>query len=70
MLPTYTNHNAVGINKIVEYNIDLIPSLLAAHALSGWDATARYYSISKGTVVKQLKKACNYCSLETLRVTQ
>lgn len=36
MLPTYTNHNAVGINKTVESNIDLIPSLLAAHALSGW----------------------------------
>ena len=65
-----SSRNAVDINKTVGRKIDLIPSLLAAHALSGHDTTARYYGIAKGTVVKQLKKACNYCSLGTLKVIQ
>ena len=56
MLPTDSSRNAVYINKTVESNIDLIPSFLAAHALSGFDTTARYHGIAKGTVVKQLKK--------------
>ena len=47
----------------VESNIDLIPSLLAAHALSGCNATARYYDIAKGTVVKQLKKGLQLLQL-------
>ena len=41
MFPTYSSRNAVDINKRVESNIDLIPSLLAAHALSGCDTTVR-----------------------------
>ena len=68
VLPTYSSHNVVAIKKIMESNIDLILSLLAAHALSGCDTTGRYYGIAKGTVVKQLKKACNFCNLGTLKV--
>ena len=49
MLPTNNSRNAADINKTVESNIDLIPSLLAAHALSGSDTAARYYGIAKGS---------------------
>ena len=48
MVPTDRSRNAVGINKTVESNIDLVLSLLAAHALSGCNTTARYYDIAKG----------------------
>ena len=41
----------------------MIPSLLAAHALSGCNTTARYYGIAKGTVVKQLKKSLQLLQL-------
>ena len=54
MLPTDSSHDAADMNKAVESNTDLIPSLLAANALSGRDTTARYYGIAKGTVIKQL----------------
>ena len=54
MLPTDRSRNIVDISKTVESNIDLIASLLAAHALSGCDATARYYGIAKETVVKHI----------------
>ena len=69
MLPTDSSCNAVDINKTVESNIHSIPRLLAAHALSGCDTTASYGK-AKSTVVKHLKKACNYCSLGTLKVIQ
>ena len=63
MLPTDNSGNAGDINKTVESNIDLIASLLAAHALSGCDTTARYYGIAKGTAVKQLKKGTQLLQL-------
>ena len=48
MVPTDRSRNAVDINKTVESNIDLVLSLLAAHALSGCNITGRYYGIAKG----------------------
>ena len=33
---------------------NIIPDLLAAHALSGCDTTACYFGIGKGTIVKTL----------------
>ena len=70
MPETDSSHNAVDFNKTVQRDIDLIPNLLAAHALSGCDTTARYYDVAKETVVKQLKKACKYYSFGTLKVIQ
>ena len=34
---------------------NIIPDLLAAHALSGCDTTSCYFGIGKGTIVKTLK---------------
>ena len=65
MLSANSSRNAVDINKTVESNIDLISSLLAAHALSGCNETARYYGIAKGTVVKQLKKGFQLLQLDS-----
>ena len=64
MLPTDSSRNAVDINKTVESNTDLIPSLLTALALSGCNASASYYSIAKGIAsLNRLKMAYNYCRL-------
>ena len=68
MIPTDSSHNVVDIKKTMESNIDLILSLLAPHALSGCDTTGRNYGMTKGTVVKQLKNACNFCNLGTMKV--
>ena len=62
MLPT-TSRNAFDVNKTVESDTNLIPSLLAAHALSGCNTTARYCGIVKETVVKQLKKGLQLLQL-------
>lgn len=58
-----SSHNAVDINKTVESNIDLIPSILKAQAPSGCNRTARYYGAVKGTVVKHLKKGLQLLQL-------
>ena len=34
---------------------NIIPALLAAHALSRYDTTACYFGIAKGTIVKTFK---------------
>ena len=44
----------IDIRATVNANKDIISDLPAAHALSGSDATACYYRIDKGTVVKVL----------------
>ena len=60
-----------GTNTHEEADVIIVKYMIQfykAHALSGCDTTGRYYGIANGTVVKQLKKACNYCSLGTLKV--
>ena len=37
-------------------NMDIVPNLVAAHALSGCDTAAPYVGIGKLTVVKKLRK--------------
>ena len=56
MLPTDTNRKVTDIKKSVEANLNIVPSLLAAHALSGCDTTGHFQGIGKGTVSKKLKE--------------
>ena len=52
----------ININKSVERNIDLMPSLIALHALSGCDYIPQMFGIGKG---KSLK-ACNEVPLRCI----
>ena len=46
----------IDIGSTVAKNIDIIPRLLAAHALSGCDTAAPYHGIGKLKVIKKLRE--------------
>lgn len=45
----------IDVDATVQENLTIIPSLLAAHVLSGCDTVASYFGIGKGVVLKVLK---------------
>ena len=45
-----------SISKTVERNKEIIPSLLAAHALTGCDTVPMHFGIGKGKALSSLKK--------------
>ena len=56
MQPTSQSRNLIDIGSTVAKNIDIIPRLLAAHALSGCDTAAPYHGIGKLKVIKKLRE--------------
>ena len=49
------DRKSVDIRETVQKNKEIIPNLIAAHAISGCDTVACYYGIGKGKVLKTLK---------------
>ena len=54
---SYDPNTVIDINKTYEEHIDVVPNILAAHALSGCDTVGAYFGIGKSTVVKTLKNS-------------
>ena len=48
-------HTVIDLNAIVQQHADVIPNLLAAHALTGCDTTSSMANIGKATVFKRLQ---------------
>ena len=58
------DRSVIDISKTVDKQRDIIPDLLAAHALTGCDTTACLYGLGKGTMLKVLKtKAVSIASI-------
>jgi len=55
MESTSRDRKVVDIRLTVEKHKEIIPHLLAAHAVSGCDTVAQYWGIGKGTAVKKLQ---------------
>ena len=53
---TNYNRTVIDIGDTVTNNLDIVPYLVAAHALSGCDTAAPYHGIGKLTVVKKLRE--------------
>ena len=53
---TGADRTLIDIGDTVVKNIDIVPRLVAAHALSGCDTAAPYHGIGKLTVVKKLRE--------------
>ena len=53
---TGSNRNVIDIGKTAEKQKDVVPSLLAAHALSGCDSEPELYSLGKKSVWFLLQK--------------
>lgn len=55
---TKGERSIIDIGETAEKHQDIVPSLLAAHALSGCDTVAYHYGIGKATVLKALQSGC------------
>ena len=53
----------IDIRQTVLRNSDIVPDLIAAHALSGCDTVACYHGIGKGTVLKTLRSGYHFHSV-------
>ena len=50
-----TKRNIFDVRETVRSNEDIVPFIVAAHSLSGYDTVAPYHGMGKMTVVKRLK---------------
>ena len=64
MEPTSIESQVIEINATVQRHADIIPNLLAAHAISGCDTVASVFGIGKPTVITALRK--NNISLSSI----
>ena len=55
MEATSGDRKLIDICKTTEQHRDIVPNLLAAHALSGCDTVAQFHGIGKATILKKLK---------------
>ena len=53
----------IDIRQTVLQNSDIVPDLIAAHALSGCDMVACYHGIGKGTILKTLRSVYHFHSV-------
>lgn len=53
MEPTQKQRTAIDIKATAEKNVDIVPYLLSAHALSGCDTVASLYGIGKSKVLRK-----------------
>ena len=56
MFPTVSERDVIDINASVRKHEDVVPNVLAAHALSGCDIVAAYTGIGKGKPFRELQK--------------
>ena len=50
------NRSAIDINLTVQNNQPIVPSLLAAHALTGCDTVASFFGVGKKKVLNVLRE--------------
>ena len=62
MESTSRDRKVIDIQSTAEKHRDIIPYLLASHALSGCD-TAQYWGIGKGMVIKKLQAGHKFVHL-------
>ena len=55
------NSKLINISKSVEYNKEIVPSLVALHALTGCDSVPMMFGIGKAKGLKALKETPLTC---------
>ena len=55
MQGTSSERSIYDIKETVEANKEIMPSIVAAHALSGCDSVAPYHGVGKLSIIKRLK---------------
>ena len=56
MQGTSSERSIYDIKETVEANKEIMPSIVAAHALSGCDSVAPYHGVGKLSIIKRLKE--------------
>ena len=72
MSSTQKQRTVIDIKATAEKNLDIVPYLLSAHAISGRDTVASFYQVGKSKVLKILKSGCTlkYLGDEAAEIAQ
>jgi hypothetical protein len=62
-------HNVISVNGVISSHQNIMPNLLAAHALTGCDTVSSFSGIGKASVLKKLAKFNGHFKLGNLKAT-